>query len=174
MKRINITQAAAVIGVAGLLGVASLAIAGDQNSNKKPAAPAFTNPDSLPKFDHVVVVNATPEQLAAFASRKPSTVGMKAAVDPTSLQIRPLTPEDAAALAPAPAPEAQGAPSGPIQFKTAQGLNGVALGEDSMSYAVAHIGKDGKVKQACLDGQANDEAAMKAAAALKGVDKNEK
>jgi len=172
MKRINITQAAAVIGVAGLLGVASIAIAGDQNSNKKSTAPTFTNPDSLPKFDHVKVVNATPEQLAAFASHKTPSVGMKAAVDPTSLQLRPLTAEDAAALAPA--PEAQGAPSGPIAFTTSEGLHGVLLDESSMSYAVAQVGKDGKVRQACLDGQANDEAAMKAAAALKGVDKNEK
>ena len=56
MKRINITQATAVIGVAGLLGFAMTAIAGDQ---KEAVKPAVTNPDSLMKFAHTSVVNAT-------------------------------------------------------------------------------------------------------------------
>lgn len=173
MKRINITQAATVIGVAGLLGIASLATAADQKPAPDKATSTVTDTAKLAKFANVVVVSATPEQLAAIArERRTGELGAMVAVDPVTKQIRQYTPDDAAeqAAAAGPAP----AEAAARQFTTAGGLTGVALNESSMAYAVAHVGKDGKVKQACVENQANEKAAMKTAAAETGVDKNEK
>jgi hypothetical protein len=173
MKRINITHAATVFGVAGLLGVASLAIAADQKPAASKAAPAMTDPAKLAKFANVVVVKATPEQLAAIAhERRTGELGMKIAVDPVTKRIRQYTPDDAAeqAAAEPPAP----AEAAATEFTTSSGVKGVVLNSSSMAYAVAHVGNDGKVRQACLENQANDEAAMKASAAATEVNKNEK
>jgi len=172
MKRINITQAAAVIGVAGLLGVASLAFAGDQKSN-------VTDPAKLPKFANVTVVTATPAERAAAAKVKPS-VGQRAAVDANG-QLRPVTSAEAASLS---ATQVQAAEPDAGTTKMANGpepatievngMIGITAGDDSMSYAVASRGSDGKVRQACVEDVANSEEALKKAKALTGVNKNEK
>lgn len=169
MKRINITQAATAIGVAGLLGMASIANAGDKNSG-------FTDPSKLQKFANVVVVNATPEQRAAAAKARPS-VAQRAAVDSAG-QIRPVTAEEAQALAPQVAPVtdsttpmASAAEPATIEVN---GMIGIVAGDDSLAYAVATKGSDGKVRQACIEHAANGEAALKKAAAPTGVNKNEK
>jgi len=151
MKRINITQAAAVIGVAGLLGVASLASAGDKKPAAKPAAapaPAYTDPASLQKFSNVVVVNATPAQRAAYAAetRRPMTSAQKAYVDSAG-NVRPLTAEDVVAEAPA-ATAAASAPAAPVEMiTTASGGHAMLLDDSSNVYSVATIGSDGKVKK---------------------------
>jgi hypothetical protein len=161
MKRINITQAAAVIGVAGLLGVALPAIAGDKKPAVKPAAPAYTDPASLLKFDHVVVVNATPAQRAAAAAetRKPKMAAQKAYID-SSGNIRPVTSEDlraeaAAASAPAVVGE---------MITTASGGHAMLLDDSSNVYSVATIGSDGKVKKICVDAPIKNKAALQNAA----------
>lgn len=171
MKRINITQAAAVIGVAGLLGVASLASAGDQKSN-------VTDPAKLPKFANVVIQTATPTQRAAAAASRAPMVGQKVAVDAATGQIRPLTDAESIALsagipAASDASTAAAAPAAPVDITSTDGSPGLVLDESSMAYAVATIGPDGKVRQACVEGQPNDKAALKAAA-KSGVNKNEK
>jgi len=174
MKRINITQAATAFGVAGLLGFASLASAADQNSG-------FTDPAKLKKFANVTVVNATAEQRAAGARMKPAD-GQKAAVDESG-QLRQLTAEESAALSlasnqiPAAQSDQPGATetaSAPEEVTTSvDGLVGITHDESTLSYAVATVGPDGKVRQACIDDVASAETALKKAAARPGVN-NEK
>ncbi len=172
MKRINITQAATVFGVAGLLGVASIAFAGDQN-------PAVTDPAKIQKFANVVVINATPEERAASPKVSP-TVGQKAGIDPETGLLRPLTAQESAALSPAvkavpnDLAAADKASAASAVFTTDSGLKGVNLDESSLAYAVVTVGPDGKLRQACIEGQPNAEAALQAAAAQPGVNKNEK
>jgi hypothetical protein len=165
MKRINITRAAAVASCAGLLGFASLAIAADQKPAAKPAAPAYTDLSKLPKFEHVRVVHATPEQRAASNAKAPPMVAQKAYLD-SSGNLRPITAEDlvneAAAAKAAPASSSAG--SAPVAL-TASGGHVALLDESSNVYSVARIGANGKVEQVCVDGQPNGEAALKAAAA---------
>jgi len=170
MKRINITQAA-VIGVAGLLGAALPAFAGDQQSN-------VTDPAKLPKFANVTIHTATPEQRAAATAHNAPMVGQKVAVDPATGQLRPLTDAEGVALSAAiPAASdasATGAsPAAAVDITSSDGSPGLVLDESSMAYAVATIGPDGKVRQACVEDQPNGKAALKAAA-KSGVNKNEK
>jgi hypothetical protein len=49
----------------------------------------------------------------------------------------------------------------------------MVLDESYLSYAVATVGKDGKIKQACVDQQPNQQAALEVAA-KSGVDSHEK
>lgn len=180
MKRINITQAAAVIGVAGLLGVASLASAGDKKPAAKPAAapapaPAYTDPASLQKFSNVVVVNATPAQRAAYAAetRRPMTSAQKAYVDSAG-NVRPLTAEDVVAEAPA-ATAAASAPAAPVEMiTTASGGHAMLLDDSSNVYSVATIGSDGKVKKICVDAPIKTDAALESAAKAAQENDNEK
>jgi len=166
MKRINITQAA-VIGVAGLLGIASIATAADKKPTAKPATPAYTDPASLPKFANVKVVNATPEQRAASAAeahKKPMMMGQKAYIDPATRQLRAATAEEAAAEA-APAAAAASAPaSSPEMRAVPSGGTVIYLDDSSNVYSVASIGADGKVKQICLDTPVKNEADLAVAA----------
>ena len=174
MKRINITHAATVFGVAGLLGVASLAIAADQKPAANKAAPAFTNPASLPKFAHVTVVNATPAQRAAFDGKaKTAAVGQRAYIDADSKRLRQITPEDLAAEASAAKASAPAAQSSPAPVASVSGRV-FALDESSYAYAVAHVDSHGKVRQACVENQPNGEAALKATAAVAEENTNEK
>jgi hypothetical protein len=168
MKRINITRAAALVGVAGLLGLASTAIAADQKPAAKPAAPAYTDPAKLPKFKHSVVVNATPAQRAAANAARPVMHGQKAYIDSATGRLRPITIEDITAEAKAAAPAAaQGAAanSSPTEFVAADGGHVAMLDESTFVYSVAQIGPDGKVRENCVDQQPNGESALKAAAA---------
>jgi len=170
-KRINITHAATVFGVAGVLGIASFALAADQKPATTKSAATITDPATLARFDHVKVVAATPEQLAAIAhERSTGALAMKVAVDPVTLKIRQFLPEDAAATTPA----AQAPSTGPVEITTPSGVQGMVLDESFMAYAVAHRAPDGKVRQACLENQKNDETALKAAVAATGVNNNEK
>lgn len=167
MKRINITQAATVVGVAGLLGFASLAIAADQKPAAKPAAPAFTDPASLPKFAHVIVVNSTPAQRAASnAQAKPAAaLGQRAYIDADSKRLRQVTPEDLAANAAEAQASAPAATGSPVEVAAVAG-RAFALDESSHAYSVAHIDSKGKVKIDCVEDQAKAEAALKSAATV--------
>jgi len=169
MKRINITQAAAVIGVAGLLGVASLATAGDKKPAAKPAAPApaYTDPASLPKFAHVVVVTATPAQRAkAEADARQVGVGQKAYIDAQTGNFRQITPEDLAAGAAA-NPAASTDDSAPLTIVTASGGRALKLDESSHIYSVATVDANGKAKETCVGAQPNGKSALEAAKAAK-------
>jgi len=165
MKRINITRAA-LVGVAGAFGVASLAIAADQKPAAKPAAPAYTDLSKLPKFAHVRVVHATPEQRAAAEAQKTPMVAQKAYLDSAG-NLRPITAEDLVAeAAAAKAAPASSAATGDVQVsQMASGGYAAVLDESSNVYSVARIGADGKVEQVCVDGQPSGEAALKAATA---------
>jgi hypothetical protein len=174
MKVINITRMATAIGVAGVFGVASMAIAADTKPAAKPAVPAVTDPATLPKFAGVRVVNATPEQLAALAKERATSQGMRAYVDPTTKQLRPATPEDLAAeSAAAPAAKAGvarrsalAAPEAAVAEVTTleNGARTMALGEEHMSFAIAHIAKDGSVHQDCVEDHKSAVTAVKGAA----------
>ena len=166
MKRINITQAAAVIGVAGLLGVALPAIAGDKKPAAQPAAPAYTDSASLMKFANVSVVNATPAQRAAASAEtgKPIVAGQKAYIDSAG-NIRPVTAEDLAAEASAAKTAASAQPATGELITTSSGGRARLLDDSSNVYSVATIGSDGKVKKICVD------TPVKSAAALEGAAK---
>lgn len=165
MKRINITRAAALVGVAGLLGLASTAIAADQKPAAKPAAPAYTDPATLPKFKNVVVINATAEQRAtANAAPTAPMVGQKAYVNPLTGELRPAAIEDlveAAAMPSAAPAAAEGAAASNEIVVENGGVVGL-LDESTFVYSVAHIGPDGKAHYMCADQHLNSEAALEA------------
>jgi hypothetical protein len=186
MKILNITRAAITASVAGVLAMTSLASAADKKAEAPRATAAVTDPASLMKFDHVRVINATPTQIAAASQPQKSTAGMKAFADPATGQLRAPTPEDLATLAAAEqsaqakvaAPAAakrSAAPSQSLSAAPTLGRAAVALDDSYMSYAVAVVGKDGKVTQSCLENQPNDKAALAAAAeAAAEVNRHEK
>ena len=162
MKILNITRVATAASIAGALVVAAIAYA---STNKTPAPQPITSnvtdPATLPKFAHVQVVNATPEQIAALSKQSSQhAVAQRAYVDAQSRQLRPAFPEELAAEAAAPAPQAVA--SEPVRM--ANGATKMMLDESHMSYAVAHVGSDGSVKQDCVMDQPNEEAALSVAA----------
>ncbi len=179
MKTINITRVSTVIGVAGMLGVAALAIAADQPVAIA-ATPSITDPATLKKYSHVRVINATPEQRAAAESAG-SLSGMKAYVD-SSGQLRAATQQEIEAEAAATSNAKVAAPaaarrsalsSAPAVFVAENGAQAELATDADMAYAVAVVDKNGKVKQACIEGQPNDKAALAVAAAGVEVDSHE-
>jgi hypothetical protein len=169
MKRIHITRLVAA-GMTGALAIASTATAGEQ----KPAPQKVT----------VTVINATPEQIAHFDRMSAQTnAGMRAYVDPDTRQFRAATQAElnesaARAAAPAAAKRSavfavESAKVAPAPETLAGGTKKMVLDESYLSYAVATVGKDGKVKQACVEQQPSQQAALEAAAKA-GVDSHEK
>jgi hypothetical protein len=179
MRKIHITRLATVAGAAGAIALASIAFASGEKAAPQPVTAAV-------KAANVEFVNATPAQIARFnASSTQSNAGMRAYVDPETRQLRPATQaelEEAAAsqarvAAPSAAKRSAGfaaASSGPVAVKLVNGAKKVALDESYLSYAVATIGPDGKVKAECVEQQPNAAAALRTAAAKAGVDSNEK
>jgi hypothetical protein len=170
MKKIHITRLATIAGVAGTLAIASLANAADQKA--------------APQKVTVKVINATPEQIAHFDRMSAqSSSGMRAYVDADTKQLRAATEADlieAAARPAAPAAArrsaafvAEAAKTAPGPETLASGATKMVLDESYLSYAVATVGKDGKIKQACVDQQPNQQAALEVAA-KSGVDSHEK
>jgi hypothetical protein len=170
MKKIHITRLAAIAGVSGALMATSIATAGEQKR--------------APQKVTVTVINATPDQIAHFDRISSQTnAGMRAYVDADTKQFRPATQaelnESARRVAAPSAAKrstglaAEAARVGPQAESLANGSKKVALDDSYLSYAVATIGKDGKVKQACVDQQPSQQAAL-AAAAKAGVDSYEK
>jgi hypothetical protein len=178
MKISNLTRVAAATSIAGALVVAAIAYAsGDKSTDHQPIAASVTDPSTLPAFEHVRVVNATPEQLAALA-RSTSTseyvAGQRAYVDAETKRLRPAFPEELAAEAKAASAAAATEAAAPVVTTTETGATGVTLDESYMSYAVARVEPDGSVKQDCVENQPNGEAALKTAAAAPGADSHAK
>jgi hypothetical protein len=177
MKISNLTRVAAATSIAGALVVAAIAYAsGDKSTHQQPIA-SVTDPSTLPAFDHVRVVNATPEQLAALARSTNTSeyaAGQRAYVDAETKRLRPAFPEELAAEAKAASAAAAPEAAAPVVTTTESGATGVALDESYMSYAVARVEPDGSVKQDCVENQPNEAAALKTAAAVPGADSHEK
>jgi len=174
MKIFNITRVATAAGIAGALAVAAIAYA----SGHKAAAPAplnavITDPATLPKFAHVVVVNATPAQIAAKArSRSSLAMGQRAYVDPETKQLRPAFAEELAAEAAA-TPSNAVESAAPVVTVLANGTKVAKVDESYMTYAVARIDASGSIKQECVTDKPSAEAALRAAVAT-GADSHEK
>ena len=175
MKRINITQLAAVAAVAGTLG-APAALAGDEI--RKPPAPQAKAATGAPK---VIFVNATPEQRARAQQADAAAASvMRAYLDGAGNLRAPtvddLTAEAAAARAPAAgragARTALAAAATP-QVVSAHGGNRIDVDESAMSYSVATVQPDGQVKQDCVTGVAAATDAVKSPVNLE-VDRHEK
>ena len=174
MKRINITQAAAIVAVTGALA-ASAALAGDPA--KKEAATAAASARSKPA---VVFVKGTPDEIAraAQADAQATALGMRAYVDGNG-RLRKQTPADVAAEAAA--PQARSAARGPARRTLAaeaaapaasvsdSGMMSLSLDESSMMYSVATIQSDGSVKEDCVPGIAAAKAAVESPAAVEGA-----
>jgi hypothetical protein len=179
MNKLNITRIARATGVAGALVVAAIGFASATKTTTQPAAASFTDPATLPKFDHVLVVNATPAELASLAreaaTRSETAVGQRAYIDAETRVLRPAFPDELAAEAAAARSAAAASPAPALQETTmANGATRVVLDESSMAYAVARIESDGSVKSDCVTDQPSEKAALDAAVAATGVDKNEK
>ena len=178
MKIFNITRIATATGIAGALVVAAIAhSSGDNSIHQQPVTASVTNPSALPVFEHVRVVNATPEQLAALA--RPSAAsehvaGQRAYVDAATKQLRPAYPEELAAEAAAAPPAGTAQEAAPVVTTTESGATGLMLDDSYMSYAVAHKEPNGSIKQDCVENQPSEAEALKTAAASPGVDSHEK
>jgi hypothetical protein len=178
MKIFNITRVAAATSIAGALVVAAIAhSSGDNSAHQQPVTAGVTDPSTLPVFEHVRVVNATPEQLAALARSANTSqyvAGQRAYVDAATKQLRPAFPEELAAEAKAAAAEVAPETAAPVVTTTDSGATGMTLDDSYMSYAVAHKEPDGSVRQDCIENQPNEAAALQAVAAAPGVDSHEK
>ena len=162
MKILNITRVATAATIAGALVVAAIAYASaNKTPSPQPIAASVTDPATLPKFAHVQVVNATPEQIAALGNSPQHALAQRAYVDAQSRQLRSAFPEELAAEAAA-APAAQAVASEPVHM--ANGTTKMMLDESHMSYAVAHVESDGSMKQDCVTDQPNEKAALSVAA----------
>ncbi len=186
MRKIHITR---LVTAASLAGAFTIASAFASDAKNAPSAPAtITSPDKLPQFANVVVVNATPAQLAALsAERMQTNAGMRAYVDPVTKTLRAGTPDDfAAEAAAAPAAKSLAATknvakrsaalsveANSVGTTAADGTVSVMLDESYMSYSVATVKPDGTVKQDCVEGQPNSKAALKSVTAAQGAS-NEK
>jgi hypothetical protein len=181
MKKINITHAAVTIAVAAALA-ASAALAGDKT--KKATAPATQV--AMPAFEHVIVERASPEMLARIAAeqkQQQSAAGMRAYVDGNG-RLRAPNSDDLKAEAAA-APQAKSAArfaarsfsaaaAEPAETYHANGAVSVQLDDSYMSYSVATVQPNGKVKEKCVTGEPSQDAALAAAAATPGVDSHDK
>jgi hypothetical protein len=170
MKKIHITRLVAAAGMTGALAIASTSMADEQ----KPATQAVT----------VKFITASPEQIARHTGTSTqASAGMRAYVDADTKQFRAATQaelNESAARVAAPAAAKRSAGSalaaakvGPTVETSATGTKKLVLDESYLSYAVATVGPDGKAKQACVDQQPNQQAALEAAAKA-GVDSHEK
>ncbi|MEJ0084239.1 MAG: hypothetical protein WDO72_01025 [Pseudomonadota bacterium] len=170
MKKIHITRLVAAAGITGALTIASPAMADEQ----KPATQQVV----------VKFITATPEQIARHGGDSTqSGAGMRAYIDADTKQLRAATQAElnesaARPAAPAAAKRSAGVATaavktGPAVEKLANGVKKVSLDDAYLSYAVATVGPDGKVKQACVDQQPNQQAAL-AVAAKAGADSHEK
>jgi hypothetical protein len=172
MKRINITQGALRAGFVGTLATAAIAAIAFASDSPPPAPPAqanVTDPNSVPKFANAYAVNATPEQLAAIAAEQSNAkAAMSAYIDADSGHLRVITAEDLQAGA---APDA--VQTGVATYRP-DGLVMFPLDESSAAYYVANIGKDGKLREACLENQPNAAAALAKATTQAEVGSNEK
>ncbi|MEO8062132.1 MAG: hypothetical protein ABI821_05225 [Pseudomonadota bacterium] len=176
MKKIHITRLATVAGVTGAIAVAALAFASGEKSAPQTVAAA-------PHFNTQFV--GAPAKLVEIGDQSMQTTVL-AFVDAETKQLRPATQaelNDSAAKAAAAAPKvaarsssfaAAPAAAAPASVQLANGSTMVVLDESYLSYAVATIGPDGKVKQACIEKQPNAEAALRTAVAMKGAVSNEK
>ena len=178
MKIFNITRVAAATSIAGALAIAAIAhSSGDNSTHQRPVTAGVTDPSTLPVFEHVRVVNATPEQLAALARSANTSqyvAGQRAYVDPETKRLRPAFPEELAAEAKAASAAVAPEATAPVETITESGATRVTLDDSYMSYAVARKEPNGSVKQDCVENQPSEAAALKAAAATPGVDSNEK
>jgi len=182
MKRINITHATGAFAVAAALA-ASAALAGDKT--KKAAPVKARTAEAAQMFEHVRVERASPELLAQIAAEQHQnqTVanGMRAYLDSNG-NLRAPTADDVAAeaavvplgksAAPSAAASSAAGETSAAESYHADGSVSVALDESFMSYSVATKSADGKVKEQCVAGQPNQQAAL--AAASKGGDRHEK
>ena len=178
MKTFNLTRIAAAASIAGALVVAAIAHSSAENSTQpQPATAGVTNPSSLPVFEHVRVVNATPEQLAALARGSDASghvAGQRAYLDAETKRLRPAFPEELAAEAKAASAAVAPEAAAPVVTTTDSGATGVALDDSYMSYAVARKEPNGSVQQDCLENQPSEAAALKTAATVPGADSHEK
>jgi hypothetical protein len=179
MKKLNLTRFAMAASVAGALVVAAIGFASSARPDKaQPTAASFTDPATLPKFEHVRVVNATPAELASLAreaANRSEAMGQRAYLDAETRKLRAAFPDELAAEAAAAKSAAAASPAPALQETTmANGATRVVLDESSMTYAVARIESDGSVKSDCVTDQPSEKAALSAAVAAPGVDKNEK
>ena len=121
MKIFNITRVAAATSIAGALVVAAIAHSSGDNSTHQQPVTASVTASTLPVFEHVRVVNATPEQLAALARSANTSqyvAGQRAYVDPATKQLRPAFPEELAAEAKAAAAEVAPEATAPVVTTT--------------------------------------------------------
>lgn len=159
MRKIHITRLATV---AGALAIASVASAADPSAATSKVKMHFTKP--------------TPEMMAKYGNQAaaPQT-GMRAFVDPSTGKLRDATQADLdeSAAASAAAAKKTAKVAAPVAQKRGNGTR-VALDASYLSYAVATIGPDGKVKQECVEQQPDEKAALRTAAAQQGADRHEK
>jgi hypothetical protein len=177
MNKLNITRVAIAASITGALVAAIGFASGAKSTNEQPASASFTDPATLPQFEHARVVNATPEQIAALARESANSahvVGQRAYIDANTKQLRPAFPDELAAEAAAARSAPAVASTAPIVSTTDEGARGMSLDESFMSYATARIEPDGSVKQDCLENQPSEKAALQAAAAAPGVDSHDK
>ena len=177
MRKIHITRLATVAGVTGAIAVAAIAFA----SGEKPAPQAAVAAPVAKTQPGARFVTAPAEMIAKYDRvSTQSSAAVSAYIDPDTKQLRSATQAelDAAAAKPASGKSASfsnaAVTAAPVSVKLANGATAVVLDDSYLSYAVATIGADGKVKADCVEQQPNAKAALRAAAALKGVDRHEK
>ena len=168
MKLLNLTRVTIAASVAGALAVAAIALASGAKPANEQAKANVTAPSTLLKFEHVQVVNATPEQIAAANKSTAPVVAQRAYLDADTKRLRPAFPEELATEAAAP----KAAPSAPQVSTASDGTTRAVLDESFMSYSVAKVGADGKLKEDCVTNKPTGQAAIDAVAT--GVDNHEK
>jgi hypothetical protein len=93
-------------------------------------------------------------------------------VDPASGVLRAATPEELKAEAAAQSAATE-APAD-SRVLVAGNARGITLDESHMAHAVVRIGADGKLEQACIEGQPNEKAALAKFESSPEVDRHEK
>jgi len=179
MRKIHITRLATAVGLSGALAITSAFAADSKKAAPQPVTAGVTDPASLPKFANARMINMA----VPIATSSTQSLWMRAYVDPTTGELRGPTQEDlakgAAAKSAKAAPAAArrsavAAVAAPAVTVKANGARSAVLDEKFLSYSVVHVMPDGSISQECVDGLANAEKAMKAAATVMGVDRHEK
>jgi hypothetical protein len=162
--------------IGSALALAAISTAASAHDAAAPASANVTDPAKLPKFEHVVVVNMAARQVSSPAkTRAPSAqAGMRAYIDPQTKQFRAPTPEELAqeaaankaalaarSLKSAATTEAGVMPTS-ATLRRPDGSVSVQLGEEFMSYEVAHKAPDGTVTHECVGQQPGEKAALSA------------
>jgi hypothetical protein len=94
------------------------------------------------------------QEVAAVDAADTSNAGMRAAVDPATGRVRPVTAEEAKALnALAAASAKRSAARAPRSFTTPSGAIGMELDSSHLVYSVATVGEDGKIQMECVTGE---------------------